>query len=582
MTVYLRPGLPLPGQRLEVEVKLVSESETPLDRVTFDLLGEETVRYGSGNQQYVWRHEHIHQRAEAKGRPLTVGEHTYRATFDLPGDLPARRAGRYASIVYTLGVRADIPWWPDRVGSYDVPIEAIARDAPVKPALFASRLEGALAGEPYVEMSLASSTVETGGTLTGTVAFTNLQKSTGLSIALVAFERLFTPRRGLQRGILETIEVQRWAYPLDVGPVEEGRAYGFQFAIAPGTVPSMDGAISATEWAVQVTQQGLISRKTLLHAPITIVPATGRAAAAPQATPAVGLERRAQIFQHVAALHGLAYDAVNGGIAGVVAGVTLRVGPETRPSGAREIVAHLAWPSLGIALRVEEGSLLGSLLSREIDVDHAAFDRRFQVRCRFAEQAKAIFDAETCEVLTTFPEVAIGDEGALLAVPIMLTDEEPLADFVKRARTAAERLGEAFARVPPPPPLASAVESWRGLAERLSGRFEIGSGSIREGTLGPERVEIVTEWSDDAQIAGATVIVPLGVRIDAQAISPSAQARRDALAKQTGGDVAIEDERVVLRLHEGLGDPLAFEPTLDSLARLVQAVRGHGGASPFR
>lgn len=584
MTVFLRPGRPFPGQTLDAEARLVSGADTPLDKVSFDLLGMETVRVQRGKNSYVWRHQHVHLRADVEGRPLTVGEHTYKARFELPRELPPRNYGRYATIAYTLEVRADIPWWPDRVGRYDVPVEPVTVMPRVQPALFVSQSGGARAGQPYVEMSLASSMVEAGSTLTGTVAFTNLTKASGLLIALVASERLFADAAWYEGGsIRETLEVQRWAYPITTGGLELGRAYPFQFAIAPDTVPTLAGAISACEWAVQVTQEGLFSRKVLLHAPITIVPRTGLPQQAPSMVPAIGNERRTQSFQNVAARAGLTFDAIHREIAGSIDSVVVRVASETRPDGTPAVVAHLAWPSLGIGLRVEEGSWVDQLSAREVDVGHAAFDRRFHVRSRFAAQAKALFaDAELCDLLLTFPEVTADDDGATLAVPIALVDEAPLTDFVQRAARAARRFGEAFARVPPPPPLADAAPAWRTFAERIGGRFEIGSVAIREATLGPERVEIATEWTEGGDLLGTAVRVPLGARIDAQAISPAAQAQRDALEKEANGKVTIQDDRVTLLVGQMLADPLTFEPSLDALARLVQTVRGRGGAGPFR
>ena len=72
-------------------------------------------------------------------------------------------SGRFSTIAYTLEVRADIPWWPDRVGRYDVGIAPVLVAPKVVPAIFVSQVGGARAGQPYVEMSLASSVVEVGG-----------------------------------------------------------------------------------------------------------------------------------------------------------------------------------------------------------------------------------------------------------------------------------------------------------------------------------------------------------------------------------------------------------------------------------
>jgi len=583
LTVLLRPGRPLPAQTLEVEARFVSETDTPLDEVSFDLLGQEVVRVQRGKNSYVWRHEHVHLRAAVPGRPLTVGEHTYKALFQLPKGLPPNHSGRFTTIAYTLEVRADIPWWPDRVGRYEVPIEQVRVEPKVTPAIFVSHAGGPRAGQVYVEMSLASSETEVGGLLTGTVAFTNPTQDPSLRIALVARERLFADAGFFQGGsIRESYEVQRWAYPIAQGGIEEGRAYPFQFAIAPETKPTILGAISASEWGIEVTTEGVFARKCLLFAPITIVPRTGLARPAPTLVPAIGHERRMQSFQNVAARTGLVYDPARRELGGTIGDVVVRVGPETRPDGSPATTARLAWPALGMGLRVEAGSWIDALSSREIDLGYEVFDRRFHVRSRFAAQAKALFDQALCDLVMAFPEAAIDDEGATLSVPIALVDEAPLSDFVERATRLARRFSSAFERVPAPPALAESVEAWRAFAARVGGRFEIGSGSIREATLGQERMEITTEWREGGELLGTVVRVPLGVRIDAQAISPAAQAQRDALEKEANAKVTIKDEEISLLVDRLLTDPLAFEPAIDALARLVQTVRGRGGAGPFR
>src|SRR5262245_45796520 len=100
MTVLLSSGAPRPGQLLEVEARLESQSDTPLERVTFDLIGLERVMIRRGRNTSVWKHEHIRQRAEHTGRPLTPGSHSYRARFQLPDGLPPQYLGRYSTVDY--------------------------------------------------------------------------------------------------------------------------------------------------------------------------------------------------------------------------------------------------------------------------------------------------------------------------------------------------------------------------------------------------------------------------------------------------------------------------------------------------
>ncbi len=584
MTVLLRPGLPSPGQTVEVEAHLVSESDTPLDAVSFELTGEETVRVQSGKNTLTWRRSHVHLRAEVPGRPLTVGEHTYKAQFQLPRDLPPTRRGRYAWIDYVIEVRAAIPWWPDRVEKYELPLPPVPFAAERRPAVFVSREGGARAGEIYVELSLASATFEPGDMVVGTVALQNAARQKDVRIALVASERLYADGSFWTGGsIRQTYEVLRWSFPFTQGAPEDGRPYPFQFPIAPDTVPSAAGAISALDWSLEIAGEGLFSRTSLLRAPITIVPRTGAGPRpAPALVPAVGHERRAQSFRNVGGRLGLTFDPERGELRAASSDVSLRVGAENRPDGTLATVAHLAWPALGMGLRVEPASWTDAISPREIDIGEPVFDKRFHVRSRFSEQAKALLDKDVCALLLTFPDVEIDDAGASLAVPLALADEVPLADFVARASQAARAFAAALARVPMPPPLAGQAAAWSDFAARAGGRFEPGSGAIRDAMLGQERMEIATEWTDDGAFRSTCVRVHLGTRIDPQALPPAAQAIVAAIEKEPGSKCAITEERLTLTLDRVVPDPQELQPELDDLARLVQSVRGRGGAGPFR
>ncbi len=351
ITVLLSPGVPRPGDLLDVEARFESTSDTPLDKVTFDLLGVEKVVVQHGRTTSTWSHQHVHLKAEVPGRPLTPGLHAYRAQFKLPVELPPQYWGRYGSIDYVLEVRAHIPWWLDCIGRYSVPVQQLPMNAPPKAGVFVSEYGGPKSGEPYAELSLASTTAEPGGELQGTVAFTNGGRERAVRVALVAFERLFADAGFFQGGsIRETLEVRRWTHLLSNGPPEEGRGLPFRFAVAPDTVPTFAGKISALEWGIEVISERLLSHRTILRAPILIVPRTHAARrAAPAPVPAVGRERRAQSFQAVAARSGLTYHPDNEDLRGFAGAVGIRIAAETRPDGALATAAHLSWPPSGWA-----------------------------------------------------------------------------------------------------------------------------------------------------------------------------------------------------------------------------------------
>lgn len=585
MTVLLRPGSPLPGTVLDVEARFESESETPVDGVSFELKGVERFTIPQGRSQLTRTHPHVHLRAEHPGATFTPGTHTYHARFQLPRELPPRYSGSYSWVDYTLEVRASIPWWPDAVGRYDVPVAPLPAPAPVTPGVFVSRAGGAVAGELYAELSLASTVIEPGGELVGTVAFTNAAKERGVRVSLVAFEHMFSTGDFWEGGNVDLMrEVRRWSFSPAGGRVpEDGVPLPFRFAVAANTVPSYMGAITSLLWVVEVGADRLLSSRPILRAPITIVPPTGRARTQPAAVPAVGRARRAESSKRVAERAGLVYDEEHDCIRGTRGAVGLRIGVETRPDGALVTAANLSWPPLGMRLRLAPASWFDALSSREIEIGHERFDARFHVESRVPDQVRALLDdADLRDLLLGIGDLRADDEGASFAVAAALTDEEPLGKLVASALRAADLFHRAFERVPPPPDLAPHAGAWRAFAERIGGRFEPGRGAILDGTVGLERVEIATQWTDEGQLDATELRVPLGARVDPAAISPAARSIADALEAPQGRRLTITDDALLLRIPALFPDPTELDPVLETLVRLAHAVRGRGAAGPFR
>lgn len=582
MTVLLRPGAPLPGTVLEVEARFESRSETPIDGISFELEGTERLMVPRGKSRLTREHRHVHLRAEHPPATFTPGTHVYKARFQLPRELPPPYRGRFASVDYTLSVRASIPWWPDAVGRYDVPVAPLPGAAGVAPGVFVSRPGGAVAGELHAEMSLASTIVEPGGEVFGTVAFTNAGKERGVRLSLVAYEHVFSSADFWSGGNVDELhEVQRSSFRPEGGIPADGVPLPFRFAIAPGTIPGYRGAITSLFWALEVTAERLLTSRPILRAPLTIAPPAGAQRRAAGAVPAVGRARRAQSFRHIAARAGLAYDEEGDELRGSAGSVGLRVRVEARPDGKLVTAAHLEWPSLGMRLRLGPSSWTDAFSARELKVGLDRFDDRFHVEGRVPDQVRALLDPELCGVLQGFEEAEVTDDGALLAVRVALMDEAPLADFVARAHLAARLFHQAFERVPPPPELQPHAAAWRAFADRVGGRFEAGRGAVLDGTLSLERVEIATLWTEEGTLDATELRVPLGTRIDPDAVSPAARRLAGAL-DAPDRKLAISDDTLTLRLSTLVTDPAEVEPLLESLVRLAHAVRGHGGAGPFR
>lgn len=574
----------MPGSVLDVEARFESESETPVDEIYFLLEGVERLRVPRGKSQLSREHWHLRLRADHPPATFTKGTHTYHARFQLPPELPPRYSGAHAWADYTLEVRASIPWWPDAVGRYEVPIGMRTGVVSPSPGVFVSRAGGPIGGEIYVELSLASTVVEPGGELYGTVAFTHAGRQRGLRVSLVAYEHVFSNADFWAGGNVDEVhEARRWSYEPGNGAVpEDGVPLPFRFAIAPGAVPSYSGAITELTWAVEVSVQGLILSRPLLRAPITIVPPFGLARTQSAFVPAVGRQRRTESLKRVAERLRLAYDDLQDGVRGAVGQVSFHAHMETQTDGAQVTVARLSWPSLGMRLKLAPSGWTDAFNTRDISVGQPHFDERFCLESRVEDQARALFDPELCKLLLTFDEARMDDHGAALVTRMALMDEEPLTGFVARAQHTAAALERAFTRVPPPPELLAHVEAWRSYAERLGGRFEPGRGAIVDGTLGLERVDIATVWSASGELFGTELRVPLGSAIDPATISQAARALAASLEAEPGQKLAISGDSITLTVSSLVPDPASLEPLLEGLVRLAHTVLGRGGAGPFR
>jgi hypothetical protein len=144
--VLYRPRFAVPGDPFEVEVVLTSKSDTPVDAISFLLVGSERYDYGKREQ----RRELVRQIGRHEPRTLTKGEHRLRTRFDIPRDAMASFQGERASVAYGLEVHVSIPWWPDVRNHYLVPVGWRGYDPPEpRPGIYASRrgLHGDRPGE---------------------------------------------------------------------------------------------------------------------------------------------------------------------------------------------------------------------------------------------------------------------------------------------------------------------------------------------------------------------------------------------------------------------------------------------------
>ena len=165
---------------------------------------------------------------------------------------------------------------------------------------------------------------------------------------------------------------------------------------------------------------------------------------------------------------------------------------------------------------------------------------------------------------------------------------EKVETFLQAVLVAADALGAAHGRVPPPAAFRDAVPAWQALAERLRGRLELGRMWIHDGQIGQDRVEIGTLWASSSTDRLATQITvaidpPLAgvpASADDPSISPSARESWQALAESA--QVGVHADRVVVRVEGKSADPRDRMPLVELAVSLRRRLAGAAAQGPFR
>jgi hypothetical protein len=586
LKTYLRPAVVTSGQTMLVEVVLTSTSETPVDFVRMQLHGYEVVRIANPAITHtVVRLEALHG-----PRTLGVGEHRLAARFELPAGVPPSYAGSVVAVSYTLDVHVAIPWWPDRRGTFAVPVVSppVAQGHDPQPQTVVSSLEGPRGTEPYVEVSYDSTVVEIGGVLAGAVSVGNLgnRPVRGVSLELVAVERT-------RQGHASKFRRARWR--IHDGGARDGEPMPFRVRVPRELSVPIEAHLFEVSFSLQVVVDVAWGSDVKVRTPVTLVPAQtdARASARAEAKASrwvapVGRERRALIWSTVAHERGLVNDAANETMSATIDAVALEIRLEQRGADGLYALATYRWPNLGIGLHVEPRRWTDVIArAGKLDLGHSTAAAKFTAHAREAAQATALLGAEALGLLARFEEARVDDDGAVVARRGSAQTKAALDAFVTLSVTTAQALARGLRRVPPPASMAAAVPAWDAFARHLGGRLDRGPMAIRGATFGAQPVEVETLWMHGADVAGTAVRVPLSPPLE-RALDPDApdlsREARDLVAAITAEarDVHLGPTALEALVQGPLEDPASVEPLLEKLVRLARAMRGVGSAGPFR
>ncbi|MDC3958401.1 hypothetical protein [Polyangium jinanense] len=578
VTVYLDPAEPSAGERLRVHVHLKAKTETPFDAIDVELVGREsryrrTSSNGKTSTRKYHRREIVRLGKRFPAGVLQPGTWEQAIDFPLPPDLPPTYRSGYTTIEYELSVHVHIPWWPDRHEAYVIPIRVPTTSAaPPEPRVFTSQAGEHRGEDPVIELSVEDQRLPLLGTLAGAVAFTGLgdRRLRRVELATSVVETaLVTSSAG-------PAEIDRRTWTLFEGTPEEGASIPFRIGIPPDLVPTFHSPFIRVDHALEVTAVVAFGRDLSLRVPVVVERQRGPRKSA-KGLPLVGKQRHLSVWRAVADSARAAgstvvdFDPEQAVLVLDVRGIRVEVTEEHREGLGPCVVAELAFPALGLDLRLAErrwtdfGAKLPGLDKR--------LAKRFTVQAREPMQATSLLDAEVREALDVFDEAALDDEHAVVVQKGGVYQVSGLERFLARAQMLAHRLAKAIAALPPPTALAPYLPAFQQFAEERGARLRVGDLALENFSRAGIVMSLDHRWEEDRP-AESRLWSPRPER-DLPA------SFRETLTKATGREPLLEETRLGIRLPL-VQDPEEVLGTADAFAAAVASLAGATNLGPYR
>jgi hypothetical protein len=476
------------GERTMIEVVVEAAKETKVEFIDVKIRGVQGWERGSGDSSYgqTATFPTLAKRVADEG-VLTVGTHTYSVAFTLPpGTAPSHRIRPATANLY-VDIHVSIPWWPDGKYSFTLPAHlppaATAQRTPVH-----VRVPFEVAGdEPRLEVALASTTLVAGETMVGSCAVFHLPDDKPRELD-VSFEPSLTLRAGGRHHEMWG-EGYRTTLTLPAGTA--GTAVPIRVGLPASITPSFAAVTHDVKWFVRLKIGSLFTTK--LEARIPILLLDRRAAATLPAlttAPRLADERVLTVFQSyvqstmqtatpmtLVADERAAFPDEQPSVTRVVGDGEVRVGYAYRGTDGTFLVARVTYAPLGLGLSIRPSSALRSLLTADIEVGVAEWDRVHRVDARDAAQAlpflSPLVPTPPIGDLVRWTDDEIVFERAIAAVSVA-----DLTDTVGRLARLAQALQTARAKIVPPKGLTVDLDAWHGLAKRLDSTLCAGDLSI--------------------------------------------------------------------------------------------------------
>ncbi|MDI1444227.1 hypothetical protein [Polyangium sp. 6x1] len=578
VTVYLDPAEPSPGDRVRVHVHLKSTTQTPFDAIDVELVGREsryrrTSSNGKTSTRKYHRREILRLGKRFPAGVLEPGTWEQAIDFPLPHGLPPTYRSGYSSIAYELSVHVNIPWWPDRHETYVLPIRVPTAPAtPPEPRVFTNQAGEHRGEDPVIELSVEDQRLPVAGTLAGAIALTGLgdRRLRRIELSTSHVETALVPSTA------GPAEVDRRTWQLFEGTPEEGASIPFRISIPPDLVPTFQSPFIRVDHALEVVAVVAFGRDISLRVPVVVERQRG-ARKAVKGLPLVGKQRHLSVWRAGAdAVRAAGYTVVDfdpeqAMLTLDVRGIRVEVTEEHREGMGPCLVAELAFPALGLDVRLAErrwtdfGEKLPGLDKR--------LAKRFTVRAREPMQATSLLGAEVRDALEVFDEAALDDEHVVVVQKGGVYQVSGLERFLARAQMLAHRLAKAISTVPPPAALAQALPAFQRFAEQRGARLRVGDLAIDGFSRAGIPLSLDHRWEDERP-AESRLWSPRPERELPASWS-------ETLTKATGRETLLEEARLGVRLPL-VQDPEELLATADAFAAAVATLAGATSLGPYR
>ncbi len=560
-----------PGKPFVASVELESKTETPIDSVR--------ISFGYWEAAFLYRAGPLHEQ-ELVWRPgkLAPGKHVKDVRFQIPLVGAPTFRGAVTSSAYYVSVDVDIPWWPDRHATFDIPVVRPPIVEHGRPPPLVATSDGPRRGELYVELSADRDVIAPGETLTGTVSFANVSTRNVRSVEAGFVRRESVPNQGRWQ---ET----NWIAQLLRGAPPEQESIPFRISIPKDAVPSFAAQSFAVEWRFEVRARVLFGVDVVLGFPITVGRRADGASVPARKPYLVGRDRWTAVWDAVAQRAGMTFSPETQSLTTTRGPITLELRREVAGTHVG-VVGEIRYPHLGLGLSLHERSLSDLLSARKVPLKNPLADGRLVATAREPAQAAAFLTPDLLQALLSFEGVRMDDDRLAFGVGRAATTTQTLGPVVASALALLGSVEEAVTNVPPPAAMAKAEPAWAAFAASVEGRLERGRMWIHAASLSGERFEVGCVWAENGSSLDTMVRFRIELAfetpfsVDDPGLTPATREHLKALLKLPQL-VAVETE-LAWTLPGGVPDPEELRPHLEHAVALMRGRRGLLAAGPFR